>query len=245
MKYLCAFLLLCCISVGSYAKEDVTNKQELFITKLMKQQVKQQISVKKSVSSILKRYPEKIDSVLNVALELYPDKHKEIMLGALHAEPVLACNVIEHFLMNSIASSSELVQMVIETEPAYAQEILNSAILHDPDNMEEIVRIALLTEPLTSREILSSTMTSFPERMVDILAGFVKAIPDKVAQWIAYTFVLFPDSGEQIVSTAITSTNDSHNKEIIEAALDAGLERKLVISAAIEAGDEIAYKEYN
>lgn len=244
MKYLYILPLLSCISLGSLAKEDVINKQELFITKLMKQQVKQQISVKKSVSSILKRYPEQIDSVLNVAIDLHPNKHKEIMLGALDAEPVFACNVIEHYIINDIASTNELVKLVIETEPAYAQEILNSAVLHDPDNMEEIVRIAILTEPLTSREILSHTMTSFPERMVDILSGFVKAIPEKVSQWIAYTFVLFPDDGEQIVNTAIISTNDSHNKDIIEAALNAGLEKELVISAAIEAGDKIAYKEY-
>lgn len=245
MQYLFIFLLLSSISFSSFANEDATYKQELFISKLMKQHVKQQISVQKTVSSILKRYPEKIDSVLNVALELYPKKHKEIMLGALHAEPVLACNVIEHFIINDIASTSELVKIVIETEPAYAQEILNSAVLHDPDNMEEIVRVALLTEPLTSREILSNTMTSFPERMVDILTGFVKAIPNKVSQWVAYTFVMFPDSGEAIVSTAISATNASHNKKIIEAALEAGLEKDLVISAAIEAGDEVAHKEYN
>jgi len=234
MKYIYILALLSCISTGSFAKDDVTNKHELFITQLLNQQTKQQISVKRSVSSILTRYPEQVDVVLKVALMLHPKEYKQIMIGALDAEPVLACNVIELFLKENISSTTELIQLVVDAEPAYAQEILNSAILHDPDNMEDIVRVAILTQPLNSIEILSSTMTSFPEKMVDILSGFVKAIPEKVAQWISYTFILFPDNGEQIVSTAINSTNEMHNNEIIKAALDAGLDKEQVLRAVKE-----------
>lgn len=243
MKYFCILALLSCISTGSFAKDDIASKQELFITQLINQQTKQQISVQKSISSILTRYPEQIEIVLKVALDLHPEQYKQIMIGALNAEPVLACNVIEHFLKENIASTTELVKIVVEAEPAYAQEIINSAILHDPENMEDIVRVAIITEPLTSREMLSNTMISFPERMADILSGFVKAIPEKVAQWVSYTFLLFPNNGEQIVTTAISSTNEIHDNEIITAALDAGLDKELVMNAAIKGGAQLALTE--
>ncbi|WP_077340129.1 hypothetical protein [Pseudocolwellia agarivorans] len=240
MKYVFILLLLSFISIGSFAKEDVSSKQELFITQLINQQTKQQISLRKSISSILTRYPEQIDKVLNSALTLHPEEYEQIMLGALDAEPVNACNVVEHFLNNDIASSTELVKIVVEAEPAYAQEILNTAALHDPDNLEQLVRVTIQTEPLHPRAILSNTMTSFPDRMVDVLSGLIKAIPEKVSKWVSYTFLLFPDSGEQIVTTAISSTNSQHNQAIVKAAIDAGLAKDLALSAAIDGGAKMA-----
>jgi len=240
MKYIFILSLLSCISMSSFAKDDVSNKQELFIAQLINQQTKQQISVRKSISSILARYPEQIDKVLKVALRLHPKKYKQIMLGSLDAEPVHACNVMELFLNEGIATSTELVRIVVEAEPAYAQEILNTAALHDPENMEELVRVTIQTEPLHSRALLSNTMTSFPDKMVDILSGLIKELPEKVSKWVSYTFLLFPDSGEQIVTTAISSTNESHNQEIIKAAINAGLEKDLAFSAAIDGGAPLA-----
>lgn len=240
MKYIFILSLLSCISIGSFAKDDVSKKQEVFLTQLINQQTKQQISIRKSISSILARYPEQVDKVLTISLALHPKEYKQIMLGALDAEPVHACNVMELFLNENIASSSELVRIVVEAEPAYAQEILNTAALHDPENMEQLVRVTIQTEPLHSRAILSNTMTSFPDKMVDILSGLIKEIPEKVSKWVSYTFLLFPDSGEQIVTTAISSTNESHNQEIIKAAINAGLEKDLALSAAVDGGAPLA-----
>lgn len=241
MKYFCGFILslLSIISVSSFAQDKLLKKQEMFITQLISQQTKQQISVRKSISSVLSRYPEQIDKVLNVAFTLHPTQYKQIVLGAIDAQPVFACNVIEHALKNDIASSTELVQIVVDAEPAYAQEILETAAFHDPDKLEEFVRVTIQTEPLHSSDIISNTMISFPDRMIDILSGFIKAIPDQVSKWVSYTFVLFPESGEQIVTTAISSTNQHHNQAIIDAAVNAGLDKDLAHSAAINGGAEL------
>jgi len=72
--------------------------------------------------------------------------------------------------------------------------------------------------------------------MIDILSGFIKAIPDQVSKWVSYTFLLFPDSGEQIVTTAVNSTNASHNQAIVDAAVNAGLDKDAALSAAINGG---------
>ena len=63
MKYFFILSLLSVISINSVASEAMSKKQELFITQLITQQTKQQISVRKSIKSILSRYPEQIDKV--------------------------------------------------------------------------------------------------------------------------------------------------------------------------------------
>ena len=239
MKYFFILSLLSVISINSVASEAMSKKQELFITQLITQQTKQQISVRKSIKSILSRYPEQIDKVLSIALTLHPEDYKQIMLGAIDAQPVFACNVMEHVLEQDIASSTELIQIVVEAEPAYAQEILATAAFHDPDNLEQLVRVTIQTEPLHSKDIMSITMTSYPDRMIDILSGLIQAIPEKVSKWVSYTFLLFPDSGEQIVSTAVSSTNESHNQAIVNAAVNAGLDKDLAFSAAVDGGAPI------
>lgn len=238
MKYLSILILslLSVISFSSSAQDGLSKKQELFITQLIQQQTKQQISVRKSVSSVLARYPEQIDKVLKVSFTLHPKEYKQIVLGAIDAQPVFACNVIEHALENDIASSTELVQIVVDAEPAYAQEIIETAAFHDPDKLEDFVRVTIQTKPINSVDIISKTMMSFPDRMIDILSGFIKAIPDQVSKWVSYTFVLFPDSGEQIVTTAVSSTNEYHNQAIVDAAISAGLDKKLAHSAAVNGG---------
>jgi hypothetical protein len=239
IKYFFILSLLSLVSVGSFATEGISKKHEMFITQLINQQTKQQISIRKSISSLLMRYPDQIDKVVTVALGIYPEAYKQIMLGAIDAQPVFACKVIEHVLDNNIASSTELVKIVVEAEPAYAQEILETAALHDPDNIEQLVRVTIQTEPLHSKYIISNTMISFPDRMIDILSGFIKAIPDQVSKWVSYTFLLFPDNGEQIVTTAVSSTNESHNQAIVDAAVHAGLDKDLAFSAAVSGGASV------
>ena len=46
-------------------------------------------------------------------------------------------------------------------------------------------------------------------------------------------------SGEQIVSTAVSSTNESHNQAIVNAAVNAGLDKDLAFSAAVDGGAPI------
>lgn len=236
MKHIFSLFLSGFISFNTLASKDVSKTHDIFIADLLKQQTKQQISVRRSVSSILSRYPEKIDMVLSASLRLYPNDFEQIMLGALDAEPVLASEVMEHFLSKNVASGAKLIEIIVKAEPAYAQEVLKAAAIHSPDNIQELVRITIQTEPLHSKDIMSKTMMSFPERMGDILAGLITAIPQKVSQWVSHAFNLFPDDGEEIVTTAISSTNANHNKAILDAAVNAGLEKKVAHEVAIRAG---------
>ena len=68
-------LLLCCLSTVVIAKESAPNKQEQLITKLLNQQIRQNISVQHSVSALLKRYPEKVEAVVKAAIHTYPNKY--------------------------------------------------------------------------------------------------------------------------------------------------------------------------
>jgi len=236
MNKIIVLLLLCGLSAGVFAKDFAEYKQERLIARILNQQVKQHISLKNSVSAILTRFPEQVELVLDVALEKYPHKYKDIMLGAMSAEPVLACEVIEIVLKANVADSSDIIAIAVEAEPAYAQEIVNAAVLNDPTDVENIVRVAIQTEPVVSQAVISNTMSSFPEKLIDILTGAIKALPEQVAHFVVNAIDMFPQSSKEVVTQAVTNSEAKHDQLIVDSAVKAGFDHKSAISAAIAGG---------
>jgi len=230
------FLLMGLCTTGVIAKDVAEYKQDRLIAKILHQQVKQHISIQKSVSSILTRFPEKVDSVLKIALKKYPSDYRQIMIGAMNAEPVLSCEVIEILLKAKVASDEEIIAIAVEAEPAYAQEIVNIAVLNSPADIENIVRVAIETNPYVSDSVVNGAMTSFPEKIYDILSGAIKALPEKVSYFVRNTINLFPNSSENVVTTAVNTSKLRHAQNIVESAIKAGLDEDIAINAAIAGG---------
>ena len=82
-------------------------------------------------------------------------------------------------------------------------------------------------------------MVSFPEKMLSILAGIIKALPEQVVVWVKSSLKLFPEHSEQIVTTAVNSSHSAHTRDIIDAAIHAGYDEQLVMSAALAGGAKI------
>jgi len=230
------FLLsgLCTTSV--YAKDIAEFKQDRLIARILHQQVKRNVSIQSSVSAILTRFPEQVDSVLKIALRKYPTKYRQIMIGAMNAEPVLACEVIRIVLKANVASNDEVIAIAVAAEPAYAQEIVNIAVLNSPADIENIVRVAIETEPFVSDAVIHNTMSSFPEKIYAILSGAIQALPEQVSSFVRNTINLFPGSSEDVVTKAVTSSQPKHAQQIVASAVQAGLDHESAINAAIAGG---------
>lgn len=218
------------------SEAQTASRQDKFIKKILKQQVRNQLSIKSSVSSILTRFPEEVDSVLKIALREYPSEFRQIMIGAINAEPVLACDVIDFMLKENIADKDEIIAIAVSTEPAYAQEIINIAVLNDPSDIENIVRVAIATDPFASQSLVGNTMTHFPKNIFAILSGAIQALPENVSDFVKTTIDLFPSNGEKVVEKAVHSSESKYTRGIVNSAVNAGLNEKDAIEAAILGG---------
>lgn len=234
MKKGIIILLLGCISSGVLAQTSANSQQEKFITHLLSQQVKQQNSIKSSVSSILTRYPEKVSEVIAAALKLYPDEYKQIMQGALDAEPVLACGVVDIFIQADVAPRDEIVNLAVEAEPAYAQEILYTATITSYEVSLQNAELNIPERPFNPKDLMSSAMESHPKSKLDILKGTIMALPSQVAQFVKEALLLFPDDNHQIIETAISTSDQQYKQSIVETAMNLGINRQLVNDAAIQ-----------
>ena len=101
MKYsyvLLTIVLSLSFPLHSTSYNSLKHRQEEIISNLFDQLIQNQInasfSIERSVNALLKSYPEQIDIVLKVALAKYPQEYKQIMCGALRAEPALASDII-------------------------------------------------------------------------------------------------------------------------------------------------------
>ncbi len=242
MKYLCfLFTIVFSFSFPAYSTSDslIQTRQNEVLSDLFDQLIKRQTNtnmiIEKSVYALLKSYPEQIDSVLKIAITKYPLKYRQIMCGALRAEPALASDVIDIVLRSNIAKSEDVITFAVTEEPAYAKEIVNAAVLHDPLDIENIIRVAITTEPLMAKHIVDHTMQSYPKRILDILVVAIKALPDQVVDIVRDTLRISPDNTD-VVSIAVHSSNGDKAREIISAAIKSGISEESATAAAIAGG---------
>ncbi len=241
MKKFSLLLILVVINFTSYAMESIENRQEDMISLLLTQQVQQNISIENSVNALIKRFPEKADIILKFALEYYPHKYKEIISGTIHAEPALSATVVAAILQAKIASCPEVVKIAINIEPAYANEIIQAAYKNSDDSIQDIVTVAVDTEPFISDSLIGSAKDK--QTMLNIFIGAVKAIPNQVVNLVKTALHLFPNDSADVIKSAIHSSHKQFDKEIVNAAVDVGMDKKLAIEAAIQGGaskDELA-----
>ena len=120
MKYPCIVLsIILSFSFPAYATPNsaIKVRQEKVLTDLFDQLVKRQIdskmAIEKSVNALLESYPEQIDVVLKIAISKYPQEYKQIMCGALRAEPALTTDVVNIILKSNIAKGINKVQKIL------------------------------------------------------------------------------------------------------------------------------------
>ena len=231
-------MLLVNVTNFSYAaaNEKTNEKSKRIIAGFIKQQAKSNVSIGRSISTILSRYPEQVDAIVPIALELYPDKYKQIIIGAINAESALACDVVEAAINSNIVESDEIVRIAIEADPAYANEIIETAATNDIEEIQNIIRVGITIEGTNGKDVMKSALASFPEQLVGILSGAIQALPNQVTEFVASAINLFPSKAEQVVTTAVSQNTNIGNREIVNKAIANGVSETAAIDAAIAGG---------
>ena len=239
LLFLCIISLSLSFSAYSEQSSFIQKRQTAVLSNLFDQLIQREMNsemaIEKSVNALLESYPEQISLVLQIAINKYPLEYKQIICGALRAEPALTSDVIDIVLQSNIASNEDIISFAVKEEPAYAAEIVDAALLHNPLEIENIVRVAIVTEPLMANHVVETAMKSYPEKVLDILAVAINVLPEEVIKLVRNTLRISPDNTE-VISVAINSSNSNKSREIISAAIKSGISQESATAAAIAGG---------
>lgn len=239
LVYVAASLCIFCtqtyaINVNGENKSQKNHLTEAFIQK----QVNQSVSIGRAVKSIISHYPQDAMIVVSTALDLYPEKYKEIIHAAISAEPALTGEVVTLALEKGISTCTSIVKTAINAEPSYVDFVVRAAAYSTPSELSEIVRIAVITEPDSANSIVQILSRSHPNDMVEIIKTAIGAVPVVGEYVVEALLATFPDEAEQVVTTAIReSANEQASiRRILQTAINAGVSPEDLTRYAKSAG---------
>jgi hypothetical protein len=206
--------------------------------KFLKLQVDQNVTIGRAIKSIVGHYPQQAASIVGTALDLYPDKYKEIIHAAISAQPTLAEEVVTMALEKGISSCISIVETAINADPSYIDFVVTAAAHSTPEQLNEIVRIAVITEPDSADYIVQSLAKKYPNKIVDILESAIKAVPFVGVYVVEALLAVFPDDAEMVITTAVRESSEHREqvRNIIEAAQNSGVDIKKLETYAINGG---------
>ena len=187
-------------------------------------QVDQNMSISRAIKSIVRHYPQEAASVIDTALDLYPDQYKQIIHAAISAQPTLTQEVVTIALKKGLNCAS-IVETAINADPSYVDFIVTAAANSTPGELDEIVRIAVVTEPDSADYIVQSLAREHPSKIVEILTSAIGAVPLVGEYVVEALLAAFPNNAEQVVTTAVRESAGQREqvKRIIETAQNSGV----------------------
>lgn len=240
MKYIkiCAALITLIFTISAFAGQNTQSRQKQLIAHLIEQQIEINHSISKSVYKILRRYPEQVVLVLDVAFEEYPEDYEQIIQGAIRAEPALSNDVIDMAFKHQVAQCEDIIEIAVLAEPAYADDVVSSAIKSDPENLDEIVRVALRTEPLMADSIMTQTATEQPDEFTRIMELVFETLPDEIVKYVDIAITNFPEFSSEILATALNSDTENRDAELIDTAIAAGMDEQEAAATAKKSAEQ-------
>lgn len=247
MKY-CALRMLkfSALSAGivlanvCYGMTDVTptDNRDNERARFMQQQVAQGIPIGRAVKSLISHYPQQASDVVEVSLELYPDKYREILHSAISAQPSATEEIVQLAIEKNVASCGRIVELAIKAEPTYADFVVGIAAKSTPEELDEIVRIAVLTEPDSADTIVQTLSQQHPTKVLDIIKSALSAVPLVGEYVVSAMMAIFPDQTEDVVHTAVSASAASQDQvlKILQLAQKSGLSHERVMAIGNEAG---------
>jgi len=201
-------------------------------------QVEKNMSIGRAVKSIIGHYPNETTNVVSTALDLYPDKYKEIIHAAISEQPMLTEAIVTIAIEKGISSCSSIVETAINAEPSYIDFVVTAAANSTPEELTEIVRIAVITSPDSANYIVQSLAKEHPNKIVDIIQSAITAVPVVGEYVVEALLAIFPNDAEDVVTTAVRESGAQREnvKRIIETAHNFGLSDIDVEMFAIKGG---------
>lgn len=239
-KMLCSTLLLSiCAASPVLAEESVVSTQSNDKTvDFIEKQVEQNMSVGRAVKSIVGHYPQDVEIVVRTALDLYPDRYREIVHAAISAQPALTEDVVSIAIEKHPEHCANIVQTAINAEPSYIDFVVNAATHATPEELEDIVRIAVITEPNSADTIVRSVAQAQPNRLAEIITTAIGAVPLVGEYIVEALLVSYPQNTETVITTAFKESNINDNSllRILAAARGAGIHDDAIKLYALNSG---------
>lgn len=227
-------VLSACITLSAFADADtqvqvqaseIAKQERALDNSFFQQQVQQSMSPGRTVRTLIGHYPQSATSIVDIALDLYPERYKEIIHSAVSALPSSAEDIVTIAVNKGITECESIVEAAIKAEPSYVSFVATAAANASPEDFNDILRVAVMTEPDSADKIVQHMATSFPEKIAEILSNTIKHVP-LVGEYIVDALLaVFPNKAEEVVSVAVreSSADRQQIERIIATALDAGV----------------------
>ncbi|MCF2950505.1 hypothetical protein L0668_20540 [Paraglaciecola aquimarina] len=224
---------------GALANQSTdTSKTTQINEKFVQMQVQQNTTIGKAIKSIVGHYPQQAGSIVGTALDLYPDKYKEIIHSAISAQPALAHEVVSIAIEKGISSCTSIVETAINADPSYIDFVVTAAAHSTPEELKDIVRIAVITEPDSADYIVQSLAKEHPNKIVDIIQSAIGAVPLVGEYAVEALLAIFPNDAEIVITTAVQESKAQQENldKIIQAGKNSGVSSEDLGKYAINGG---------
>jgi hypothetical protein len=207
----------------------------------LKQQVRSSNSVGRAIRTVLARYPENTPELVEIALDTYPDKYREIVSAAVSSQPAYVDDILELAIERDVAPATELVTLAINAEPSYAEYATEAACKFSPDQFNEIVKTAVTMEPDSADQIAKRLAKIYPNKTLEVLVTTIQEVPLVGKYVIEALLALFPvDSSESesmiVISVEQLAQHPEALERLVELAERRGIEQYLISASAMRGG---------
>lgn len=239
VSILCQLALLSC---GFASVTQAQTQPELInnhiTSAFVKQQVSQNMSLGHAIKSIIGHYPQDVDLIVDTALDLYPERYKEIVFSAVSAQPSSTQDIVKIAIDKGITECTEVVEVAIQAEPSYVDFVVTAAVHATPEELSDIVRVAVITEPDSADNIVQTLSRTYPDHMLEIMQTAIKAVPNAGEYVVDALLAIFPDNAAEVVTGAVrqASAEPAQVKKIIQTAWHAGVSDQDVTEYALKGG---------
>ncbi|GAC29058.1 hypothetical protein [Brumicola pallidula] len=210
-------------------------------SQFLKQQVRSSNSVGRAIRTVLARYPENTPELVEIALDTYPDKYREIVSAAVSSQPAYIDDILELALARDLAPATELVTLAINAEPSYAEYVAEAACKLSPDQFNEIVKTAVSMAPDSADQIAKRLAKTYPNKILEVLVTTIQEVPLVGKYVVDALLALFPvDSSESesmiIISVEQLAKHPEALERLVKIAERRGIQQDLISASAMRGG---------
>ncbi len=222
------FVVAMCLPALCFAASNadtVKNNNDDFQIQFLKRQVDQNMSIGRAIRSIASHYPQDVVSIVDVALDTYPDKYREIIFAAISAQPASTQDIVQMAIEKDVSTCTNIVKLAIRAEPSYVDFVVQAAADTTPEELDEIVRVAVQTEPDSADRIVQTLSQEHPNKVIEILSTALNTVPYVGEYVVDALLAVFPTQSDEVITTALQQTHAEKEQaiRILETAQSYGV----------------------
>ncbi|RUO62827.1 hypothetical protein SAMN06297229_2330 [Pseudidiomarina planktonica] len=236
---------------GSVVVDDKQQRLTKAYERLLDQQLKQNLSIVRSVRVLVNNYPEHINPILNAAFNKEPRHYSHIIRAAILTEPALTQDIVITSIARDMDSPANIVRIAIKAEPGYIDDIVRAASLIAPYELDSIVQAAVESDPEMTQQVLMSANDTSPGKLAQFMDSALNALPALGDYLLSTMQSIIPYLDKDVSPEEQELMQREKTKDILRGALQAGMTKEEIESAATAAGlntqdlDSVALELHN